>query len=65
MTGIAGKVIAITGASSGVGRATAVLLASRRAKLSLGARREEQLQSVAEEIERAGGHAICRSIDVS
>lgn len=40
MTGIRGKVVAVTGASSGIGRATALLLAARGAKVVLGARRQ-------------------------
>ena len=44
MSGIEGKVVAITGASSGIGEATARLLAERGAKVILGARRTERLQ---------------------
>ena len=53
--GISGKVIAITGASSGIGEATAILLASRGARVVLGARRAERLQQLANTIERSGG----------
>jgi NADP-dependent 3-hydroxy acid dehydrogenase YdfG len=51
---IDGKVVAITGASSGIGEATAVLLASRGAKLVLGARREDRLAALAKRI--GGAH---------
>jgi NADP-dependent 3-hydroxy acid dehydrogenase YdfG len=50
MTAIEGKVVAITGASSGIGEATALLLASRGAKLALGARRLDRLESLASRI---------------
>jgi NADP-dependent 3-hydroxy acid dehydrogenase YdfG len=55
MTGIEGKVIAITGASSGIGEATALLLAGRGAKVVLGARGSERLAALAKRIENAGG----------
>lgn len=62
MKDIENKVIAITGASSGIGRATALRLAGAGAKLMLGARREEQLRAVAKEISSTGGEArICRT----
>jgi NADP-dependent 3-hydroxy acid dehydrogenase YdfG len=44
--GIEGKVVAITGASSGIGEATALLLAERGAKVVLGARRPERLEAL-------------------
>src|SRR5450755_1946477 len=63
--GIESKVIAITGASSGIGRATARLLAERGASVVLGARRAEALAKVADEITAAGGRAAHRAIDVA
>lgn len=59
------KVIAITGASSGMGEATARLLAERGAKVVLGARSEESLRRVAEEIQAGGGDAVFLKTDVS
>ena len=59
------QVIVITGASSGIGRATALHLASRGAKVVLGARRETQLRALAQEIEAAGGQAVYLSTDVT
>jgi NADP-dependent 3-hydroxy acid dehydrogenase YdfG len=50
MTGIKGKVIAITGASSGIGEAAALLLAERGAKLVLAARRSDRLEALASRI---------------
>ncbi|MFE7119717.1 SDR family oxidoreductase [Streptomyces sp. NPDC057654] len=57
MSGIEGKVIAITGASSGIGEATALLLAERGAKVVLGARRPERLQALISRIKEDGGDA--------
>ncbi|MBI1197967.1 MAG: SDR family NAD(P)-dependent oxidoreductase [Phenylobacterium sp.] len=62
--GVTGKVIAITGASSGIGRATAKLLAERGAFVVLGARREEDLAAVVDEITALGGKAVYRVTDV-
>jgi NADP-dependent 3-hydroxy acid dehydrogenase YdfG len=64
VSGIEGKIIAITGASSGIGRATALLLATRGAKLVLGARRIDRLDALRETIEAAGGEAVCLAMDV-
>jgi NADP-dependent 3-hydroxy acid dehydrogenase YdfG len=63
-TNIAGKVV-VTGASSGLGEATARYLAERGATLVLGARRAERLQTLVEEITRAGGNASARVTDVT
>ncbi len=62
---IEGKVVAITGASSGIGRATAQLLAARGAAVVLGARREPRLAAVADEITAAGGRAAHLVTDVT
>jgi NADP-dependent 3-hydroxy acid dehydrogenase YdfG len=62
--GIMGKVIAITGASSGIGRATAKRLAERGAFVVIGARREDELAAVVDEITAAGGKAVHRVTDV-
>jgi len=59
------KVIVITGASSGIGEASAKLLASHGAKVVLGARRESRLQALVNEIEAAGGQAAYRVTDVA
>ncbi len=62
---IDGKVVVITGASSGIGQATASFLARRGAKVVLGARNEHELARVTDEITSAGGHAVYRVTDVS
>ncbi|GLW16290.1 oxidoreductase [Streptomyces sp. NBRC 13847] len=65
MAGTEGKVVAITGASSGIGEATALLLAERGARLVLGARRTERLAQLVARIERAGGSAVQIRTDVT
>jgi NADP-dependent 3-hydroxy acid dehydrogenase YdfG len=62
---IAGKVIVITGASSGLGEATARHLAALGGKVVLGARRTERLEALAAEIAAAGGEARFRTTDVT
>ncbi|AJP59963.1 oxidoreductase [Pandoraea vervacti] len=59
------KVIIITGASSGIGEATAKLLASKGAKVVLGARRADNLKRIVDEIEQQGGHAVYQELDVT
>jgi len=62
---IAGKIVVITGASSGLGEATARHLAERGATVVLGARRFERLQALVDEITRAGGQAFALATDVT
>lgn len=62
---IAGKVVVITGASSGLGEATARHLASLGAKVVLAARRVERLTQIANEITANGGQAIYQQVDVT
>ncbi len=64
MANIEGKVIAITGASSGIGAAAAILLAERGAKVVLGARRPDRLAALADRITGAGGDAAHTRVDV-
>lgn len=59
------KVVIITGASSGIGESTAKLLASQGAKVILGARREENLKRIADEITQSGGQAVYQVLDVT
>lgn len=61
---VAGKVVAITGASSGIGAATAELLAQRGARVVLGARRSEPLAALAARIAGDGGEAAFLPTDV-
>jgi NADP-dependent 3-hydroxy acid dehydrogenase YdfG len=63
--GITGKVVVITGASSGLGEATARHLAERGATVVLGARRVERIEALAAEIEKAGGKALALPTDVT
>jgi NADP-dependent 3-hydroxy acid dehydrogenase YdfG len=62
--GIEGKVVAITGASSGIGAATAELLAGQGARVVLGARRLDRLEAVAVRIADRGGQAAYQATDV-
>jgi len=66
MTEFAGKTVVITGASRGIGEATARHFAARGACVVLGARDEARVQEIAAELRKAGaGHALGRACDVS
>jgi NADP-dependent 3-hydroxy acid dehydrogenase YdfG len=62
---ISGKVVVITGASSGIGAATALMLAARGARLVLGARRPGPLADIASRIHASGGEAVHAPTDVA
>ena len=62
---IAGKVVVITGASSGLGEAAARFLAAQGASVVLGARRLDRLQALADELSRNGGKALALETDVT
>lgn len=64
-TPLAGRAALVTGASSGIGRATARALAAAGAQVGLAARRAERLQELEEEIARGGGEAIALPTDVT
>lgn len=64
-TNIGGKVVVITGASSGMGEAAARHLAGKGAKVVLGARRVDRLEALVKEIEAAGGTARAVPVDVT
>jgi len=59
------KTIIITGATSGIGKATALLAASHGHQIVLAARKEAELRATAETIRQAGGQAIFKPTDVS
>jgi NADP-dependent 3-hydroxy acid dehydrogenase YdfG len=65
MSEIKGKVIAITGASSGIGEAAARLLAQKGAYVVLGARRTERLEALVAAIRAEGGSAEYQALDVT
>ena len=65
MLNVEAKVIAITGASSGIGEASAKLLAQNGAKVVLGARRTEKLEEIVRDIRSSGGIAEFKAVDVT
>ncbi len=65
MNGIEGKIVAVTGASSGIGAATALELSARGATVVLGARRTDRLAGLATRIEGSGGRAEILEVDVT
>jgi NADP-dependent 3-hydroxy acid dehydrogenase YdfG len=64
-TNIEGKVVVITGASSGLGEAVARLLAAEGASVVLGARRRDRIEALAKELTGRGGKAIAVTTDVT
>jgi NADP-dependent 3-hydroxy acid dehydrogenase YdfG len=62
---IEGKVVVITGASSGLGEATARFLSAEGATIVLGARRQDRLKALAEMLASAGGKALSVTTDVT
>jgi NADP-dependent 3-hydroxy acid dehydrogenase YdfG len=62
---LAGSVVAITGASAGIGRACALAFAARGARVVLGARRVDLLETLAVEVRAKGGEALAVSLDVA
>jgi NADP-dependent 3-hydroxy acid dehydrogenase YdfG len=65
MSNLNGKVVIITGASSGIGEATARLLAKNGAKVVLGARRTDRLELITKDIHAEGGIAEYQALDVT
>lgn len=65
MANLDGKVVLITGASSGIGEASARVLASQGANVVLGARRSDRLEKLTEELRQKGGVAHYRTLDVT
>ena len=65
MSSLSGKVAAITGASSGIGEATALALVAEGAAVSLAARRGDRIEALAERINGAGGTALAIETDVT
>ncbi|WP_240420794.1 SDR family oxidoreductase [Paenibacillus periandrae] len=65
MENIKNKIVIVTGASSGIGEATAKLLAQNGAKMVLAARREERLHTIVEEIKQDGGEAVAIKTNVA
>jgi NADP-dependent 3-hydroxy acid dehydrogenase YdfG len=65
MSNVNGKVIIITGASSGIGEATARMLAKNGAKVVLGARRTDRLETIVKDIDAEGGIAEYQALDVT
>src|SRR3954464_517527 len=62
---LSGQVVAITGASSGIGEATALAAAQAGAAVALAARRTDRIEALAQRITDAGGRALAITTDVS
>jgi len=61
---LAGAVVAITGASAGIGRECALAFAARGARIAIGARRLDRLEELAEQVRAGGGEAMAMAVDV-
>ena len=64
MTDLSGRVVAVTGASSGIGEATALACATAGAAVAFAARRSERIEDLARRIEADGGQALAFTADV-
>ena len=64
MIDLSGRVVAVTGASSGIGEATALACARAGAAVALAARRTERIEALARRIEASGGQALAVTADV-
>lgn len=62
---LSGKIAIITGASSGIGHATALALSKAGAKVAIGARRTDRLEALKSEIEKSGGEVFVQKLDVT
>lgn len=62
---LTGKIALVTGASSGIGEATALALAAEGARVAIAARRVDRLEEVAKRIQQQGGEALVMEIDVT
>ena len=65
MDGNKGQVALVTGASSGIGEATVLVLAARGIRVAVAARRADRLEVLVERIQQAGGEALALSVDVT
>ena len=65
MSALSDKVCIITGASSGIGEATAIELGRRGSKVILAARRGDRIETLARQIVKCGGHAVAVECDVT
>ena len=62
---IEGKIAIVTGASSGIGYATAIALSKAGAKVAIGARRTDKLEQLENEIKKNGGEVLAQKLDVT
>src|SRR5437667_9316908 len=62
---LSGKVALVTGATSGIGEATALALAAEGARVAIAARRVQRLDGLADRIRRGGGEALAIEADVT